>query len=282
MVRASEVVGAYVEAQSRIVTRSYGLVLEDAPDAIHAARVASRRLRSTLRTYGPLWLAGQKEVRRQLAWYARLLGAARDLEVVSAWLAELPSDPGLADVSTSALEDVHHHALSSRDAALASMRKELSHDRFDALATVLPPQGWAPLAEAPSHEILPRMAAAQAVRVKAEADALPTDVRRTDAIHEVRKTAKLARYAYEVLGRSAATHTSNWKRVTEALGVAQDAAVATCVVAGLRELQPEFVQTWDAVDAVLRTRAETAEAEGLSLIADVETSTLQCPASEIP
>lgn len=274
MVRASEVVGAYVEEQSRIITRSYGLVLDDAPDAIHAARVASRRLRSTLRTYGPLWLAGQKKVRRQLAWYARLLGAARDLEVVSAWLADLPSDPGLADVSTSALKDLHHHALSRRDAALTTMRRELSHNRFHALATVLPPRGWAPLGEVPSDEILPRMAAAQVVRVKAEADALPTDVRRTDAIHEVRKTAKLARYAYEVLGRSAVTDASYWKRVTEALGVAQDATVATCVVSDLRELQPGFVQTWDAVDAVLRARAETAEAEGLALIADVGTSTV--------
>ncbi len=274
MVRASQVVGAYVEEQSRVVTRSYGPVLDDAPDAIHAARVASRRLRSTLRTYGPLWLGGQGKVRRQLAWYARLLGAPRDLEVVSAWLADLPSDPGLADVSISALDDLHQHALSRRDAALTTMRQELGHDRFDALATVLPPLGWAPLAEVPSDEILPRMAAAQVVRVKAEADALPTDVRRTDAIHEVRKTAKLVRHAYEVLGQAAAPEASYWKRVTESLGVAQDAAVATCVVSDLRELQPESVQTWDAVEAVLRARAETAEAEGLALIADVGTSTV--------
>ena len=263
---AREVVGAYAAVQSSVVRGSYDLVLEDAPDAIHAARVACRRLRSTLRTYGPLWLGGRGAVRRQLAWYARLLGTSRDLEVVSAWLAELRSDPLLAEVPASDLEDLYEHALSRRTTALSTLRQELHREPFDTLAALLPPANWSPLSELPADEVLPPMAAAQVLLVRAEAEALPTGVHRTEALHEVRKTAKLVRYAYEVLGPAATADASHWKRVTEALGVTQDAAVATCVVSDLRELKPESVQTWDAVDAVLTARAQAAEATGLALI----------------
>ena len=95
------------------------------------------RLRSTLRTYGPLWLGGRGAVRRQLAWYARLLGTSRDLEVVSAWLAELRSDPQLAEVPASDLEDLYEHALSRRTAALSTLRQELHREPFDTLAALL-------------------------------------------------------------------------------------------------------------------------------------------------
>jgi CHAD domain-containing protein len=273
MVGAAEVVAAYVAEQSSIVLDSYGPVLDDAPDAIHAARVACRRLRSTLRTYGSLWLDGQGKVRRHLAWYARLLGPSRDLEVVSAWLAELPSDPRLASASASALEDLHQHAQSRRAATLTAMRRELDRERFDALAALLPPLGWAPLAEVEADRILPQLAAGQVVRLHAEVAALPIGAGRVDALHEVRKAAKQVRYAYEVLGRSGATDASYWKGVTEALGVAQDAAVASFVVADLRELQPEHVQLWDAVDTIFASRAATAEAEGLALVASSDAGT---------
>ncbi len=273
MVRATEVVGTYVADQSRIVKGSYDLVLDDAPDAIHAARVASRRLRSTLSTYGPLWLGGQGKVRRQLAWYARLLGTSRDLEVVSAWIADLQGDRGPAGTTSSDLEALQEHALTRREAALTTLRRELTRDRFEALATLLQPRGWAPLAEVPADQILPRMAQAQVLRLHAEVVSLPKDAGRVDAIHQVRKTAKLVRYAYEVLGQAAAADVAYWKRVTEALGVAQDAAVATCVVSDLRERYPGSVQSWDGVDAVFSTRAAAAEAEGLGLIVAAGPST---------
>jgi CHAD domain-containing protein len=273
MVTAGEVLGTYVAEQSRIVAGSFHSVREDAPDAVHATRVACRRLRSTLRTYAPLWLENQGALRRQLAWYARLLGPSRDLEVVSAWLAELSSDPELAGVDRSALAALHEHALARRVAATTVLGRELDRTRFDALTALLPPVGWAPLAEVPAEQILARLAAGEVVRLHAQAGSLATGVGRVDALHEVRKTAKIVRYSFEVLGRTAAD-AAHWKRVTEALGVAQDAAVASCVVSDLRELRPELVQTWDAVEAVLLARADRAEADGLALIAEAPTSTV--------
>src|SRR5579864_7012437 len=53
------------------------------PEAVHQARVATRKLRSHLRTFGPLLDAGWTEpLRAELGWLAMALGAVRDREVL--------------------------------------------------------------------------------------------------------------------------------------------------------------------------------------------------------
>lgn len=57
-------------------------VRRDAADSVHQMRVATRRLRSILRSYtGLLDPGATNEVRTELAWLAGVLGVARDAEV---------------------------------------------------------------------------------------------------------------------------------------------------------------------------------------------------------
>ena len=55
----------------------------DAPDAVHKMRVATRRLRSALTTFKPLFDADVvRPLGGELKWLAGELGAARDAEVM--------------------------------------------------------------------------------------------------------------------------------------------------------------------------------------------------------
>ena len=78
----------------RIYLAEQATVLIDAEPAlrsrepvIHATRVAARRLRSTLRTYEDVVdVARAGALEDELVWFARLLVAVRDLEVLEARL----------------------------------------------------------------------------------------------------------------------------------------------------------------------------------------------------
>src|SRR5450631_627169 len=55
----------------------------DSPDAVHRMRVASRRLRSSLATFGPLFAGSQAQhLRDELLWLGAILGPVRDVEVM--------------------------------------------------------------------------------------------------------------------------------------------------------------------------------------------------------
>jgi len=67
----------------RLIRHDPGARLGDDPEDVHQARVATRRLRSDLRTLRPLlddeWAAGLRE---ELGWLADLLGGVRDTDVL--------------------------------------------------------------------------------------------------------------------------------------------------------------------------------------------------------
>lgn len=55
----------------------------DSPDAVHRMRVASRRLRSSLATFAPLFSGSQgQQLRDELLWLGAVLGPVRDAEVM--------------------------------------------------------------------------------------------------------------------------------------------------------------------------------------------------------
>src|SRR6266540_3003350 len=59
----------------------------DAPDALHTFRVALRRLRSTLRAFGPqLKPLVPRRTRRRLRRLARATGRSRNLQVEREWV----------------------------------------------------------------------------------------------------------------------------------------------------------------------------------------------------
>ena len=81
----SEVFRAAIAPAVESLTRADPhLRIDDDPDSIHAARVATRKLRSELRLFRPMLDEGWvEEVRAGLKQLARLLGAVRDTDVVA-------------------------------------------------------------------------------------------------------------------------------------------------------------------------------------------------------
>ena len=85
---AAEVVRAAIaNSVDRLFKHDPGVRLGDDPEDVHQARVATRRLRSDLRTFGSLldesW---NRALRDELGWIAALLGDVRDTDVLLARL----------------------------------------------------------------------------------------------------------------------------------------------------------------------------------------------------
>ncbi len=84
---AAAVVGEYMRAQRDAIVEYDPKVRRDEPDAVHKMRVATRRLRSTMKSYRPLWdRAATDHLRAELKWLADVLGKVRDAEVMAARL----------------------------------------------------------------------------------------------------------------------------------------------------------------------------------------------------
>src|ERR1035438_1579538 len=84
---AGEMVLAYLRLQAGGMTSLEPRVRSDEPDAVHQMRVAARRLRATLRSFGSVIPRSRSEqVAAELKWLGALLGAARDGEVLPAHL----------------------------------------------------------------------------------------------------------------------------------------------------------------------------------------------------
>jgi CHAD domain-containing protein len=263
----------YVQQHAGTVRDSLPLVLADEPDAIHAARVATRRLRSVLKTYRPLWTSGHSALRDELRWYASVLGRPRDLEVVGDWLEELLDEPGIQALAgaRAAAEELAERVRLDREKALTAMRQELAGQRFADLAAALPPGDWSPASEVPADLLVSGLAAVPARAAAEEAAELPSGAERPGALHELRKTTKAARYAVDALGSGAAESAAVWKKVTETLGVAQDGQVAQAVLEELRQDAPAHRVLWDALSAVVEDAARAAEVSGLELVQSAST-----------
>ncbi|HWW43894.1 MAG TPA: CHAD domain-containing protein, partial [Acidimicrobiia bacterium] len=88
---------AIASSVARLLEHDPGVRLGDDPEDVHQARVATRRLRSDLRTFRELldeaWVQPQRD---ELGWIAGLLGAVRDTDVL---LEHLQADAATLDAS---------------------------------------------------------------------------------------------------------------------------------------------------------------------------------------
>jgi inorganic triphosphatase YgiF len=84
---AGDVVLAYVRLQAHELASLEPLVRTDEFDAVHQMRVAARRLRAALRSFGTVAPRPDTEhLATELQWLGHLLGAARDGEMLSGHL----------------------------------------------------------------------------------------------------------------------------------------------------------------------------------------------------
>ena len=238
---AADLVRAHVATQVRALRAADLGVRRGHDDAVHQTRVAARRLRSGLRVFRPLLDRDQADdLRAELAWLAGELGGARDGEVLAARLRGAVGDlsPEVDGAGAAAVLDETSAAATGQGrtvamAAVASDRYLVLLDRLVETATTPP---TTPEAERPSGEVLPALVSKAWRRLSREAEVLRLDDE-DDAWHEVRKSAKAARYAAEAvrpaLGKPAKRLARQVERVTELLGEHQDAAVAATELARL-------------------------------------------------
>lgn len=234
---AGEVVLAYLGDQVGSLLDLQEAVREDAPDAVHQARVAARRVRTTLRVFRRLVHRDRTDpLRAELRWYARALGGVREAEVVRDRLLsdvdELPTHltEHLAPTVTAEriradLDTAYGHARTEVRATLDSARyTQLVRD----LARLLADPPWRGRAGRSAETVLPPLVERAVRRVDVLA-ALAWEAEgelRAELLHETRKKAKAARYACDavvpLLRAPAQRAAADWECVTDALGLVQD------------------------------------------------------------
>lgn len=200
-------------------------------EGVHQMRVAVRRLRSDLRTFGPLvepsWT---DEVIPELKWLARLLGDVRDLDVLMQRFESQGRDL-MPDIQP-LFEAVAQSLNESRTVLYEGLRSDRYGDLLEKLVRSAQNPPVTPEASRPSAIALTPHAEAtwkKLRRAVRDAGKDPT----ADALHEIRIRAKRARYASEAVaptldarrqkagefGKAAAT-------LQDVLGEHQDATVA--------------------------------------------------------
>jgi CHAD domain-containing protein len=219
---AAAVVGDYLRAQRDAMVAYDPRVRRDLPDSVHKMRVASRRLRSALRTFRPLYdRTAADRLRAELRWLAEVLGQVRDAEVMAARLdAALAAEPPelvLGPVAARLGDGLRARTATQRRALVAV----LDGRRYAALLDDLDELLAAPPSERgrrPAEQELPRRVrrtVRTVDRLLAAADRagsatgsvtgppLPGVLDRDEALHEGRKGAKKARYAAEAVAPAA-------------------------------------------------------------------------------
>ncbi|MEZ0493238.1 CHAD domain-containing protein [Kineococcus sp. TBRC 1896] len=239
--RAGDVLVAHLARQVQRVLDEDPRVRVDAPDAVHAMRVATRRLRSALTTYGSLLATPTGPVRGELRWLAGELGGARDAEVLRDRLAESVaalddhSDDGSDDGSAlprlvrEQLEGEHRAA---HERVLAELDSERYRSLLDTLQDLVERPVFSGRGRRRAGKVLPRRVAttfralADLVDRAADAGAGPE---RDELLHEARKAAKRSRYAAEavvvVFGGDAKRFAKAVTGLQEVLGEHQDSVV---------------------------------------------------------
>jgi CHAD domain-containing protein len=203
------------------------------PEDVHQLRVATRRLRSVLKTASPILdRAWVDEIRSELAWLGGELGPARDLDVLIPYLRQEAEalDPGDRKALAPLFKKLELQQSVARKAVLEALRSErylALLASVEAAAAGPPPGGAGSLRTAVEHEFKKLRKAMRAV----EED--PRD----DAIHHARIKGKRARYATELLedelGKPGAKLLAAAKEFQDAAGEQHDAVVAEARIRAL-------------------------------------------------
>ena len=230
---AREVIRAVLAEAVAAILRNDPLVRTGKdPEAVHQARVATRKLRSHLRTFGPLLEPEWTEpLRSELGWLAMALGAVRDRDVLLERLRERARSLPASD-SRSASSLLH-----LLEIEIESLRKklyaELDSQRYVDLLESLVAAAHAPMttldADQPASQVLPPLATGPWRRLRSAVRQLPEQP--TDPeLHRIRILAKRARYAAEavapVVGEGATAFARAAAKLQTILGEHQDSVTA--------------------------------------------------------
>jgi CHAD domain-containing protein len=233
------------DALGRILDHDYLLRADPSdppPHAIHQARVATRRLRSDLKTFrpalDPVWL---DRTRAELKWLGGVLGEVRDRDVLAGHLTELSRHDGNGDRDTDdgGGTQLRAQLTTQRQKALGELSTVLSGQRYldllDRLETAVRRLPTAADASEESDvenraaDVLPALVGRQwkvlRRRVRKAGDD-PSD----DQLHRIRIGAKQLRYAAEmavpVMGEKARRTANAAENLQTILGEHHDSVAA--------------------------------------------------------
>lgn len=259
---------AVAASVDRYLRQEPGVRVGEDPEAVHQTRVATRRLRSDLRTFSPLieetWGA---ELGEQLRWLGALLGGARDADVLHARLKKaaeaLPEDdrPAGAKLAAELVGDQQE----ARAQLLAGMAESRYLTLLQTLVDAARSPRLLPEAHQPADQVARRLLGGPWRKLRRDIRAL-ADPPPDEALHEVRIRAKRVRYAAEavapVLGRKASRFARAAAELQEILGEHHDSVVMAQL---LRQrgvgAQPDVAFAAGELAGLERAAADRARAE---------------------
>jgi len=223
---------ALSDAVLKLVTSDPVVRIGDDIEGVHQARVATRRLRSHLRTFRallePAWA---ESLRAELGWLGAELGAVRDADVLLDRLQRRVDD--LDEPDRLAARPLLDRLVAQQAAARVVLLDGLRSPRYLQLLDRLVDAAHRPqvvMRVASEDDLALRALVRRPLRRLRTAVAALPDPAPDPALHAVRIRAKRARYATEVVapafGRPARDLAKALARVQEVLGEHQDAVIA--------------------------------------------------------
>jgi len=209
-----------------------GVRIGDDPEAVHKMRVATRRLRSDLRTFRPvLDRTWSERLREELGWLGGELGAVRDADVMLDGLRALADD--LDDGDRVAAGRIVDKLARQRDEKLSALGASMTSERYVRLLDEVVAAANSPILE-PAAARNPATSLGGLMDRpwrRLERRCRKVGRRSTDAeLHRVRILAKRARYAADALapafGRPAERFADAAADLQDLLGDQHDAVVA--------------------------------------------------------
>ena len=235
---AGAVVLVYVRKHAHAVRQQDIAIRRDLPDAVHQARVASRKLRATLKTFRPVLRRAEVDpLRKDMQWYERQLSGARDAEVMSKALhdevGQVPVEHVLGPVAANLTAHFAREEATAADTVartMASKRYFRMLDRLDRLLTDPPLRKKA--SKKAGKKALRKSARKAWRRVRkavARSESATVGPDLNAALHRARKETRKARYAADALkpafGKKVRTWRKHLKSLQDALGEQHDAVV---------------------------------------------------------
>ncbi|MET0780863.1 MAG: CHAD domain-containing protein [Microbacterium sp.] len=264
-------VHAYVAEQCQVILEARFAVASRDEGVVHPVRVAIRRLRATLRTFGDVYDPDHgASLAKELQWAGLLLGDVRDLQVLAERFTE-PDAATAAPAEQVIADEIQRDRVKAWDAVTVGLNSPRGAALYAEIARWKDDPPLSGKAARPAARVRKRVQKADA-RLRRRLDRARAASTAGEAtvmgiLHDARKAAKRHRYAVElaspVLGAHADEMITRGKALQDALGEHQDAVVA---LAFLQQIdvdpqQPEAVTA--LAELIARTREDVFDIAGV-------------------
>jgi CHAD domain-containing protein len=235
---AYQAVARYLAVQAEDLAALDPLVRRFRPDSVHKMRIATRRLRGALRSFGSVISPSQTEhIAAELKWLGDTLGQARDAEILARHLRARQEETDTSELLGPVVARIESHfaraSAEARAAVLSALRSARYTELLEGLDALIAEPPLGPAGQQPAGVAMPAAVAdsyRSTRRRMRRALASPPGADRDVALHQARKAAKRSRYAAEaasgVAGPDANRFAGQMKNVQTVLGDHQDIVIA--------------------------------------------------------